>query len=304
MSSLTTNKTLLVVTGPTAVGKTEITTLMARRLQTHIISADARQFYREMKIGTAFPDDKTLATVPHHFIGQLSMHEYYNAAVFEKEALSLLEALFLQHDMVILTGGSGLYIDTLCHGIDTMPDHDEEARKKTQALYHDQGIAGLRSLLRQFDPEYYERADKANHKRLMRALEVCFATGQPYSSYRQAVIKERPFRIRYIVLNRPRHELFDRINTRVDEMLSDGLIEEAIGLFRFRHLNALNTVGYKEIFAWLANRLTLQTAVEKIKTNTRRYAKRQLTWFARYKDAAWFNPDEFENIMDWVDNDS
>lgn len=304
MTLATTNKTLLVVTGPTAVGKTEISTQVAKSLDTHILSADARQFYRELKIGTAFPDDSTLAAVPHHFTGHLSIGDYYNVSMFEQEALKLLDGLFSKHDYVVLTGGSGMYLDTLCHGIDDMPDPDQLVRQQTLDLYQKEGINGLRHMLRQLDPGYYEMVDKANPKRLMRGIEVYLATGKTFSSYRQSTKKERPFRIRRMVLNRPRAELFERINTRVDMMIRDGLIEEALRFYRYRHLNALNTVGYKELYAWIANTWNLSTAIEKIKTNTRRYAKRQLTWFAGYSDAAWFHPDDFQQIMHWIERDN
>ncbi len=293
-------KTLVVVAGPTAVGKTSLSISLAGELGAEIISADARQFYRELRIGTARPTTEELNAIPHHFVGHLSVHDYYNVSLFEQQALKVLDNVFKRADFAIVTGGSGLYIDTLCHGIDALPDVDPEIRKQLLQTIEVQGLEGLRHLLKRVDPVYYEKADLANPNRMMRAVEVFLQTGKPLTLWQENVMQTRPFAIKRIVLNRPRDVLFARINERVDAMIQDGLIEEAADMFRFRHLNALNTVGYKELYAWLANSCDLHTAIDKIKTNTRRYAKRQLTWCRRYQDAAWFSPDAQDAVMAFI----
>ncbi len=294
------NKCLLVLTGPTAVGKTDLSLEIANALNARILSADARQFYKELQIGTAAPSKHTLETVKHHFVQHLSVTDYYNVAMFEEQALQMLHKLFKSSDYALLVGGSGLYIDTLCHGIDELPDPDPDIRLNIHLLYEKEGLPGLRKLLQQLDPDYYASVDPANHKRIMRALEVCLTTGKTFTELRTNNQRQRPFSIKKVVLNRPRQELFSRINTRVDEMINAGLIEETLSLHNKRHLNALNTVGYKELFDWLSNKWTLHTAIEKIKTNTRRYAKRQMTWFRRYDDAKVFHPSEKEKILDYL----
>ncbi|MFN2395893.1 MAG: tRNA (adenosine(37)-N6)-dimethylallyltransferase MiaA [Bacteroidales bacterium] len=297
------DKTLVVVTGPTAVGKTETSIHLAEKLQTEIISADARQFYRELYIGTAAPTPEDQKRVKHHFAGHLSIFDYYNASIFEKQALDVLCEIFRKSNYAILTGGSGLYIDTLCHGIDDIPDADHQIRAKVKEIYRKEGLKGLRILLKNYDPEFYAEVDIANPNRMMRGLEVFFATGQKYSQMRQKTQAERDFKIKKIILNRPRKELFERINLRTNQMVKSGLIEEAIRFFSYRHLNALNTVGYKELFSWMRNDYDLSTALEKIKTNTRRYAKRQLTWFKRYDDAVWFLPHEENAILTYINKE-
>ncbi|MFP4064115.1 MAG: tRNA (adenosine(37)-N6)-dimethylallyltransferase MiaA [Bacteroidales bacterium] len=299
-----TNKTLAIITGPTAVGKTDLSIDVARALNTGIISADARQFYRELKIGTAAPTKIQCSKVPHYFIGHLSMHDYYNVSLFEQEALKVAEELFSESDYVVVTGGSGLYIDTLCHGIDELPDPDPGTREKVQEVFRQEGLPGLRQWLRRVDPAYYAEVDPGNPKRMIRAIEVFLSSGTPFSVLRKSTFKTRSFRIRHVVLDRPRPELFSRINQRTSQMVDDGLIEESLGLYPYRHLNALNTVGYKEVFSWLDNQWSLKEAVEKIRTNTRRYAKRQLTWFRRYEDAAWIHPEETEKILDFIRRDN
>lgn len=294
------SNTLVVITGPTAVGKTALAISLAKALQTEILSADSRQFYREMQVGTAMPGVHELEEVRHHFVGHLSIHDYYNVSLYEQQAMELISKLFNRHDYLVLTGGSGLYIDTLCHGIDQLPEVSPATRQKVKRYYQEGGLPALRALLKKVDPPYYAQVDQANPKRMMRALEVYFATGEAFSDLRKQVRAERDFQVKRIVLNRDRHELFDRINRRVDHMLHAGLVEEALSLFPHRGCNALNTVGYKEIFAWLSNVWPLQLAVEKIKTNTRRYAKRQLTWFRRYGDAHWFHPQEENEMLDWI----
>lgn len=296
------SKTLVVITGPTAVGKTETSLTIAHALQAEIISADARQFYRELKIGTAAPTPSELQRVKHHFAGHLSIFDNYNASQFEQEALARAEKLFAHSGFVLVTGGSGLYIDALCNGIDDMPDIDPQIRNEVQQLLHQQGLEGIRKQLENIDPDYYNQVDKANPNRMMRGIEIYLATGKKFSQLRKNQSIQRPFRIKKVILNRPRHELFGRINLRTDLMVNDGIIEEAIRFFKYRHLNALNTVGYKELFAWLENRMELHEAIEKIRTNTRRYAKRQLTWFKKYDDAQWFLPSEINNILRYVKN--
>lgn len=281
MTTAFSSPTLWVITGATAVGKTDYAIKVAQRHQTCIISADSRQFYKEMKIGTASPTLEELAAVPHYFVGNLSIHDYYNVSQFEEQVLLLLEKLFQKHDVVIMTGGSGLYIDAVCRGVDTMPDPDSEVRQRVMQLWEDEGVEALRAHLRLLDPEYCENADLANHKQMVRALEVCLQTGLPYSSFRTGNKKERPFSIVKQCLERPREELFNRINRRVDLMMEQGLLEEARSLYPHKHLNALNTVGYKELFDYFEGKLTLERAIEDIKTHTRRYAKRQMTWFKR-----------------------
>ncbi len=295
-----TNKTLVVIAGPTGVGKTTLGITIAEKFKTGIVSADARQFYRGLPIGTAAPSKQELDRVPHHLVGHLSVHDYYNVAMYEKEALGIINRLFLTSDHVVVVGGSGLYIDTLCRGIDLLPDPDPLVRKQVQQVYDQQGIRGLRQWIRKVDPEFAGEVDQANPQRMKRALEVFLVTGTPFSSLRKQQAKKRPFRIRKLILNRSRQDLFDRINKRTQQMIERGLVEEALAFYRYRHLNALNTVGYKEVFSWLSNTWTLHTAIEKIKTNTRRYAKRQLTWFRRYDDAAWFHPDETDRIERWI----
>ena len=291
------SKRLVVITGPTAVGKTGLAIDVARHFQTEIISADARQFFRELTIGTAKPSFKELSMVRHHLVGHLSVFESYNVSMFEQQALSVLDGLFVDHDLVVLTGGSGLYIDTLCHGIDKLPEADPDVRKLVRGFYLEEGLAGIRNRLRGVDPVYYAKVDPANPNRIMRGLEVFLQTGKPYSDMLLATATPRPFRVTRIVLNRDRRELFDRINKRVGGMIHEGLIEEALTMFRHQHLNALKTVGYKELYAWLANQWPLQTAIGKIMTNTRRYARRQITWFKRYQDALWFHPDDKRAVI-------
>jgi len=272
---------LLVITGPTAVGKTNIAIEIAKALKTEIISCDSRQMYREMRIGTAVPTDEELKAVKHHFIGNLSIYDYYNVSMFEQECLQLLEKLFTKYQTVVMTGGSGLYIDAVCKGIDDFPTVDPEIRKTVTGWFETEGIEYIRRKLKLLDPEHYTKVDLRNYKRIMKAIEVCLQTGKPYSSFLTALERKRPFEIEKILLNRPREELFERINLRTTNMMEQGLLEEAKALYPHRHLNALNTVGYKELFAYIDGKHDLNTAVELIRRNTRRYAKRQLTWFAR-----------------------
>jgi tRNA dimethylallyltransferase len=283
---------LIVVLGPTAVGKTCYTVKAAQMLQTEIISCDSRQMYREMRIGTAVPNAEELAVVPHHFIGNLSIHDYYNVSMFEQECLALLNRLFQRHPVIIMTGGSGLYADALVKGIDDFPTVDAEIRQTVAERFTTEGIEYLRQHLKRLDPVHYDRVDLHNPKRMMKALEVCLQTGKPYSSFLTHTRRKRPFKTVKIVLNRPREELFDRINRRTGQMMEDGLLYEAESLLPYRRLNALNTVGYKELFDCMDGVCELETAVNLIRRNTRRYAKRQLTWFARDPESKWIHPEE------------
>ena len=291
---------LIVITGPTATGKTSLSIRLARMLKTGILSADSRQFYREMRIGTARPTEEDLAMVPHHFIGHLSVRDAYDVSRYEHDALNVLDGLFRQHATVIMTGGSGLYINAVCHGIDDLPEPDEETREKLKILYAQEGLAGLRALLRILDPDYYEKIDLANPKRILRALEVCMITGTPFSFLRKNEIKPRNFSIIMIGLCREKEDLNERINARVDQMMNDGLLEEAESLLPFRHLNALNTVGYKELFPYFDGEISLDLAVRDIKTHSRRYAKRQMTWLRKDPSIRWFHPDQVTEIVKFV----
>lgn len=294
------DKTLVVVAGPTASGKTNLSIQLARLLQTEIVSADARQFYHELKIGTAAPTPHELALAKHHLTGHLSVCDYYNVSAYELQAIAIINQLFKYHDFVLLTGGSGLYIDAVCRGLDDIPPVDHEIRKKVDQIFSLGGLQALRVFLKNTDPRYYQQVDLANPNRMKRAIEVFLSTGKKMSELRLNKQNLRPFRIKTIVIDLPRPELFERINNRVDLMVANGLIEEAIGLFANRQLNALNTVGYKEIFNWISGKYNLADAVEKIKTNTRRYAKRQITWFKRYDDAMWVNPANVPEIVSFI----
>lgn len=273
--------TLVVIAGPTAVGKTQFAIQTAIDCESVVISADSRQFYREMKIGTAAPTPDELAAVPHYFVGNLSIHDYYSVSRFEQDVLQLLPSLFAKNPVVVMTGGSGLYIDAVCNGIDELPDPDEELRQFVNNLYLNDGIEALRTELRRVDPAYYDRCNLADHKRMIRAVEVSLQMGQPYSDFLRNTHRKRDFDIIKICLTRPRDILFDRINRRVDQMMTDGLLDEVKSLYPQKHLNSLNTVGYKELFDYLDGKLSLEQAVTDIKTHTRRYAKRQMTWFKR-----------------------
>lgn len=288
MSSPTFNSpTLYIVTGPTGVGKTAYTIGLAQRWQVPIISADSRQFYREMRIGTAYPTEEELSAAQHFFVGMLSIHDYYNVYMYEQDVLKLLKELFQKYPVVIMTGGSPQFLDAVCHGVDEMPDPDPSTRQFVINLFQNNGVEALYAQLRLLDPEYADTVNPNDSKRIMRALEVSLQTGKPYSEHLHKKQVTRDFNIEKYYLNRPREELFDRINQRVDKMMADGLLEEARSLLPYRHLNPLNTVGYKELFDYFDGKCTLEQAVTDIKTHTRRYAKRQLTWFKR----------EYEEVM-------
>jgi len=293
-------KFLVVIAGPTAVGKTDIAIELAKEWKSEIISADSRQFYSEMSIGTAKPSIDQLSEIKHHFIGQLSIHDYYNVSLFENDVLDRLNILFSEHNIVFMVGGSGLYIDAVCRGIDDFPDPEPELRNYLKGIFQDEGISKLQEKLLELDPEYYNEVDIQNPNRLLRALEVCYTTGEKFSVQRLNSSKKRDFEIIKIGLNIPRPELFNRIGLRVDSMIENGLVKEVENLLQYRHLNALNTVGYKEIFDFLDGNVPLQQAIENIKTNTRRYAKRQLTWFNRTNEYNWFNPASTKEITNYL----
>jgi tRNA dimethylallyltransferase len=291
---------LIIIAGPTAVGKTETAIRLARHFGTEIINADSRQVYREMKIGTAVPSAGQLAEVRHHLVGHRSVHGYYNASLFELEAIEILDRLFARHNVVIMAGGSGMYIEAVCHGIDDIPSVDPEIRERLQREYLEKGLPGIQNRLLSADPEYYVKTDLNNPKRILKALEIFEMTGRPYSSFLTGHAKERDFNPIRIGLNIPRDELHANINRRVDSMMADGLADEARNLYPYRELNALNTVGYKEMFDYFENKCSLDEAVQKIKDHTRQYARRQLTWFRKQKDTKWFLPDEDELILNVV----
>lgn len=301
--------TLIVIIGPTAVGKTELSLSIAEMLHCPILNCDSRQIYRDMRIGTATPTEEQLSRVKHYFVGQLSIDDYYSAAMYEQEVHSLTAELFHEHRTLILSGGSMMYIDAVCNGIDDIPKIDEEVRATLVTRLREEGLDTLLSELRLVDPIHYDTVDRKNAKRVVHALEVYYTTGQPYSSFlsgkalRQKENKgndRRPFRILKIGLERPREELFARINTRVDQMVNSGLLHEAMTLMPHRHKNALNTVGYKEMFNVLDGTWELPMAIERIKKNTRVYAKKQLTWFKHDNTITWFHPDDIEAIKQFI----
>jgi len=298
-------KTLVVLTGPTGIGKTSLSLDLAEWLGSPIVSCDSRQFYREMHIGTAAPSSTELDRVPHHFVGHLSIHDYYSAARFESEVLQLLEtALFPQHDTVLMTGGSMLYIDAVCKGIDDMPDVDPLLRQQLQERWHQEGLQPLLAELERLDPVYAATVDRNNPKRVLHGLELCLLTGRPYSSFRRQTPKERPFNLIKLCLDMDRKVLYQRIDKRVEQMMAQGLLEEARGLLPHRGLNALNTVGYKELFAYFDGLCSLDEAVKHIQFNTHKYARKQLTWFRRDPDYHWFSPDDLPGIKAFLSGDS
>jgi tRNA dimethylallyltransferase len=292
---------LIVLLGPTGVGKTDVSINLAERLKCEIISADSRQFYREMKIGTAVPEDHQLDTIKHHFIRFLSIQDYYSSSLFEKDVISLLPSLFKTSNIVLISGGSGMYIDAVCDGIDDIPDVDPTIRQKYITKYTEEGIEGLRSALKLLDPGHYARVDLKNHKRLLRALEICETAGRPYSTFLKKQKRVRDFSIIKIGLERSRIDLYSRINQRVDDMVKKGLEEEARDLFRFRTLNALNSVGYKEFFDYFDGKISREKAIELIKRNSRRFAKRQITWWSKDKNIKWFHPELIQDIIQYIE---
>lgn len=290
-------KTLIVVVGPTAVGKTAAAIRIAQHFGTEILSCDSRQFYRELNIGVARPSEEELAAVPHHFIANASIYDSYNVFTYEQQAMECLENLFRKHDKVVAVGGSGLYVDALCRGIAEMPDPDPEIRRLLKRQLEAEGVASLRAQLKLLDPDYYNIVDLANPARLIRALEMCLTTGRPFSEIRNQPDKVRTFGIFKVGLSCDRGELYDRINRRVDVMLEAGLENEVRGLCNCKDLNTLNTVGYKEFFEYFDGEKSLDHAVADIKTHTRRYAKRQMTWLQRYTDIHWFGREKISEIL-------
>lgn len=295
-------KTLLVLLGPTGVGKTESSIRIAEALNAPILSADSRQLYRGMEIGTAAPADEQLARVAHYFIGTLQPEDYYSASLFEEQAISLITKLHDTYKTVVLTGGSMMYIDAVCKGIDEMPTVDEKLRNEVFDLYQREGIEPIRRQLKMLDPDFYRQVDLKNPKRVIHALEICLMTGKPYSLLRKNKVKKRPFKIVKIGFTRPREELYARIDARVNQMVKDGLVEEARRLYPQKHLNSLNTVGYKELFLYFDGTCPLEFAIDKIKQHSRNYARKQLSWFRRDKEIRWIDLSEKSvNILEEIE---
>ena len=292
---------LVVIIGPTAVGKTKVSLALADRFNCPIISADSRQMYKGLEIGTAMPTKEEQEHCKHYFVAQLDIDDYYSAARYEQEVMQLLEKEFPNHPTMLLTGGSMLYIDSVCNGIDDIPTVDDETRNFIKEKYTIEGLERLCDELRLLDPEYYNEADIKNPKRVMHALEICYMTGKPYSSFRKQAKKERPFNIIKVGLRREREELYERINRRVDIMIKQGLVDEVRQFIHLKEHNSLNTVGYKEIFKYLDGEWTLPFAIEKIKQNTRIYSRKQVTWYRKDEEIAWFHPTETERIIAYIE---
>lgn len=293
-------KTLIVIIGPTGTGKTSLSIKLANIFDTAIISSDSRQIYKELKIGTATPTKEELLQAKHYMIANKSIHDYYSAGIYEIEVLKILENTFKTKNVAILAGGSGMYIDAVCKGIDIQPDIEAKIREQVINQYETEGIESLRFDLKKLDPEHYAFVDLNNPKRIMKALEICIQTGKTYTSFLKNTKKERPFKIIKIGIERNREELYDRINKRVDIMLEEGLIEEAKQVHKYKNLNALNTVGYKELFAHFEEEYDLQEAIRLIKRNSRRYAKRQITWHKKDETISWFHPEKSEDIIKFL----
>ncbi len=293
-------KTLLVLIGPTGVGKTELSLRLAEKFGSPIISSDSRQLYADLKIGTAAPTPEQLKRVPHYFVGTLKLTDYYSAAQYEAEVLKLLDSLFSSQDIIVMTGGSMMYVDAVCKGIDDIPTVDKDTRELLLHKYETEGLDQLCAELKLLDPEYYKIVDLKNPKRVIHALEICYMSGKTYTSFRTRSIKQRSFKIIKIGLTRDREELYERINKRVDIMMEDGLLEEVKSVYPYKHLNSLNTVGYKELFNYLDGVWELPFAIEKIKQNSRIYSRKQMTWFKRDEQIAWFHPDQETEIMDYI----
>ena len=293
-------KTLFVIVGPTGVGKTSLCLKVAEHLNTVIINADSRQVFKEIPVGTAAPTKDERKSIRHFFVGNLHINEYYNASKYEQDVLKLLNILFKYKDNVIMSGGSMMYVDAVCKGIDDIPSVDDNIRKTLQERFDKEGLSGISKELALLDPDYYAIVDKNNHKRIIHALEICLSTGKPYSSFRENTTKERPFRIIKIGLNMDRQRLYERIDLRVEQMIHDGLIQEALNVYEYKNLNALNTVGYKETFEYLDGLCTLDNAIFRIKSNTHKYCRKQLTWFRRDPNINWFSPDNIEEIINYI----
>ena len=301
------DKTLIVLTGPTAVGKTAVSLDIAKHFGIPVINADSRQIFKELRIGTARPTEAEMEEVKHYFVGTLGIEDYYSASLYEQQVLELLDKEFQSHDYALLSGGSMMYIDAVCDGIDDIPTIDDQTRETMKRRLKEEGLEALVEELRRLDPDYYEIVDRQNPRRVVHALEICVMTGKTYTSFRSKERRSkeksrnvRPFHIIKIGLNREREELYNRINARVDQMMSDGLLEEVKALYPKKELNALNTVGYKELFDYLDGRWPLEEAVERIKGNTRRYARKQLTWYKKDEHIRWFHPDDKQSLMNYI----
>lgn len=298
MSQNNSEPTLIVITGPTGSGKTSLSLSVAKKLNCHILSADSRQLYRDIPIGTAAPTIEEMQEAPHHFVGTLGLEDYYSAAQYESDALNLLGQLWQENRYALMCGGSMMYVDAVCRGIDELPTISAAIREKAMAIYEEGGLSLLQKTLQRLDPEYYEIVDKNNHKRLVHAIEIIMEAGVPYSSLRTGEVKQRDFRIVKVAINYEREQLFDRINRRVDKMIAEGLEEEARRVYHLRHLNSLNTVGYKEMFAYFDGTMDYETAIARIAKNTRVYAKKQLTWLKKDPTIHYLNPSTaFEELM-------
>ncbi len=293
-------KTLIVIVGPTGVGKTALCLKVAEELNTVIVNADSRQIFSEIPIGTAAPTADEQQRVRHYFVGNHHIGDYYSASMFETDVMTLLDDLFRDREQVVLSGGSMMYVDAVCNGIDDIPSVDPDIRRQVMADYEREGLETLCARLEKLDPEYFSIVDRKNPKRVIHAVEICLSTGKTYTSFRTNVRKDRPFRIIKIGLTLERDILYDRIDRRVDKMISDGLVSEAQAMYPHRHLNALNTVGYKELFDYFDGKCTLDEAVFKIKCNTHKYCRKQLTWFKRDKDIRWFSPANIEEIINYI----
>lgn len=293
-------KALIAVIGPTAVGKTDICIRLAQHFNTPIINADSRQIYKELNIGTASPSPEEKRQAKFFFVDKLSVSDYYSAARYEQDALEAISSIFTDHDITVLSGGSMMYVDAVTKGIDDIPTIDDATRTFMRERLEKDGLEPLVKELGILDPDYYKAVDRKNVRRIVHALEICYATGKPYSSFRTNSSKSRPFKIIKVGLSRPRQELYERINARVDNMFEEGLLDEAQKLYPLRHLNALNTVGYNELFKFFDGTMTLSEAKEKIKRNTRVYAKKQITWYKRDEAISWFHPDEYTSILKFI----
>ena len=295
------SKTLFVILGPTGVGKTELSLEIARRLSVSIINADSRQIYAELPIGTAAPTEEQQKRIKHYFVGNHHLQDYYSASMYEEDVMNLLNEQFQTNDYALLTGGSMMYIDAVCKGLDDIPTIKDEIRELYKQRLQAEGLPKLLEELKEVDPEHYNIVDHNNPRRVVHALEICKQTGKTFTSFRTNIKKERPFNIVKIGLNRPREEMYERINNRVIEMMKEGMLNEAKKVYKYKGLNSLNTVGYKELFAFFDGTIPYEEAVRQIQSNTRRYMRKQLTWFKRDAEITWFNPEEAEKILEFVD---
>ena len=298
------DKYLILIAGPTAVGKTQLSLSIAEQYKTDIISCDSRQFYKEMCIGTAVPNADELSKIKHHFIQNLCIEDNYSIGKFERDAIAKIKALHKNKKVVVMVGGSGMYIDAVCKGLDDFPPVPDSIREELNLRHQNEGLDALKEELMKLDPDYHELVDSSNPHRIIRAIEVCMVSGKPFSSFRKQQAKKRNFKTVKIILNREREELYSRINKRVDAMMTEGLLEEVKTLYDYKDCNALQTVGYKELFAYFDGEWDLETAIEEIKKNTRRYAKRQMTWFRRDTQNVFFNPDKTSEIIAFVEKNT